>query len=97
MTALRQCSSADEQVFLSTFWGREVFRSGCCWSRGKGKVFYLSPGDQDYPVYHHPDVKRVLANAVRWTRPDDVADFVAPRVVDEPAPWFSGGGLTAVG
>jgi trehalose utilization protein len=80
----------DEQVFLSSFSGGEVFRSGCCWRRGKGKVFYFSPGDQDYPVYHHPDVQRVLANAVRWARPDEVADFVAPQVVDEPAPWFTG-------
>ena len=70
----------DELVFLSTFSGGEVFRSGCCWRRGKGKVFYFSPGDQDFPVYHHPDIKRVLANAVLWARPDQVADFVPPQV-----------------
>ena len=56
----------DELIFLSTFSSGEVFRSGCCWRRGKGKVFYFSPGDQEYPVYHHPDIKRVLANAVLW-------------------------------
>jgi trehalose utilization protein len=78
----------DELVFLSTFSGGEVFRSGCCWRRGKGKVFYFSPGDQEYPVYHHPDVRRVLANAVRWARPDEVADFVPPQVLNEPAPRF---------
>ena len=54
----------DELIFISTFAGGEVFRSGCCWRRGKGKVFYFSPGDQEYPVYHHPDIRRVLANAV---------------------------------
>jgi trehalose utilization protein len=81
----------DEQVFLSTFSGGEVFRSGCTWRRGKGKVFYFSPGDQEYPVYHHPDIKRVLANAVQWARPEQVADFVAPKVVNEPAPFFTGG------
>lgn len=81
----------DEQVFLSTFSGGEVFRSGCTWRRGKGKVFYFSPGDQEYPVYHHPDIKRVLANAVLWARPDQVADFVPPQVVNEPAPFFAGG------
>jgi trehalose utilization protein len=81
----------DEQVFLSTFTGGEVFRSGCTWRRGKGKVFYFSPGDQEYPVYHHPDIKRVLANAVVWARPDQVADFVPPKVVNEPAPFFTGG------
>ena len=40
----------DELIFLSTFSSGEVFRSGCCWRRGKGKVFYFSPGDQEYPV-----------------------------------------------
>ena len=78
----------DELVFLSTFSGGDGFRSGCCWRRGKGKVFYFSPGDQEYPVYHHPDIKRVLANAVRWARPDEAADFTAPRVLNPPAPWF---------
>ena len=81
----------DELVFLSTFSGGEVFRSGCCWRRGKGKVFYFSPGDQEYPVYHHPDIKRVLANAVQWAKPDEVADFVPPVVVNQPAPFFVNG------
>lgn len=80
----------DEQVFLSTFSGGEVFRSGCTWRRGKGKVFYFSPGDQDYPVYHHPDIKRVLANAVVWARPEEVADFVPPPVVNMASPQFTG-------
>ena len=80
----------DELIFLSTFSGGEVFRSGCCWRRGKGKVFYFSPGDQEYPVYHHPDIKRVLANAVQWARPEQGADFAAPAVVNQPAPRFNG-------
>ena len=54
----------DELVFISSFAGGEVFRGGCCLTRGTGRIFYFSPGDQDYPVYHHPDVQRVLANAV---------------------------------
>jgi trehalose utilization protein len=59
----------DELVFVSSFTGGEVFRSGCCFRRGAGRIFYFSPGDQDYPVYHHPDVQRVIANAVRWAAP----------------------------
>jgi trehalose utilization protein len=56
----------DELVFISSFAGGEVFRSGCCFYRGAGRIFYFSPGDQEYPVYHHPQVRRVLANGVRW-------------------------------
>jgi trehalose utilization protein len=59
----------DELVFVSSFAGGEVFRSGCCFTRGAGRIFYFSPGDQEYPVYHHPAIKRVLANAVRWAAP----------------------------
>ncbi|MEE8043301.1 MAG: ThuA domain-containing protein, partial [Pseudomonadales bacterium] len=33
----------DEVVFISNFSGGEVFRSGCCFHRGKGRVFYFSP------------------------------------------------------
>ncbi|WP_150307271.1 ThuA domain-containing protein [Planctomonas psychrotolerans] len=60
----------DELVFLSTFSGGEVFRSGCTFRRGFGKIFFFSPGDQDYPVYHHKDVRRVLANGVEWAVTD---------------------------
>jgi trehalose utilization protein len=60
----------DELVFVSSFSGGEVFRSGCTFRRGHGKIFYFSPGDQDYPVYHHSDVRRVIANGVEWALTD---------------------------
>jgi len=59
----------DELVFISSFASGEVFRGGCCYRRGRGRLFYFSPGDQDYPVYHHPHIRRVLANAVLWAAP----------------------------
>ncbi|TMR97937.1 ThuA domain-containing protein [Nonomuraea basaltis] len=76
----------DELVFISNFSGGEVFRSGCCYRRGRGRIFYFSPGDQEYPVYHHPGVRRVLANAVLWAAP---ADGVAepPQNVHTPIHW----------
>jgi trehalose utilization protein len=59
----------EEMVFISSFAGGEVFRSGCCFVRGRGRVFYFGPGDQEYPVYHQAEVRRVIANAVRWAAP----------------------------
>jgi len=59
----------DELVFISSFAGGEVFRGGCSFFRGAGRIFYFSPGDQEYPVYFHPDVRRVLANAALWASP----------------------------
>ncbi len=56
----------DSLIFISSFTGGEVFRSGLTYSRGKGRIFYFSPGDQDYPVYYQAEIRRVLANGVRW-------------------------------
>ncbi|RKN12593.1 ThuA domain-containing protein [Streptomyces radicis] len=79
----------DELVFISSFSGGEVFRSGCVFHRGKGRIFYFSPGDQDYPVYHHPGVRRVIANAVAWARP--VAERGEPGIGRYPTGWFEPG------
>jgi trehalose utilization protein len=59
----------DELVFVSSFSGGEVFRSGVTYRRGLGRIFYFSPGDQEYPVYHQAEIQRVLANGVRWAAP----------------------------
>lgn len=59
----------EETVFISWFKGGEVFRSGVCWQRGAGRIFYFRPGHESYPTYHNPQVQRVIANAVRWARP----------------------------
>ena len=59
----------DEVVFISSFSGGEVFRSGLTYRRGAGRIFYFSPGDERYLVYRHPQIRRVLANAVTWAAP----------------------------
>jgi trehalose utilization protein len=59
----------DELVLLSWFAGGEVFRSGCCYRRGAGRIFYFRPGHETYPTYHQPEVLRVITNAVRWAAP----------------------------
>jgi trehalose utilization protein len=59
----------DELVFISWFEGGEVFRSGCTYHRGNGKVFYFRPGHETFPTYHNKDVLRVISNAVRWAAP----------------------------
>jgi trehalose utilization protein len=56
----------DDLVFVSTFAGGETIRSGCCFVRGKGRIFYFRPGHESHPTYHHPLVQQVLANAAAW-------------------------------
>jgi trehalose utilization protein len=58
----------DELVFISWFQGGEVFRSGCCWQRGHGRVFYFRPGHETHPTYYDKNVQRVIGNACRWAR-----------------------------
>jgi trehalose utilization protein len=80
----------DELVFVSSFAGGEVFRGGCCFRRGAGRIFYFSPGDQDYPIYHHPDVQRVIANAVEWAAPRPAVRRSGSGSPRSPRGWFEG-------
>lgn len=56
----------DELVFIGGFSNGAVFRSGCCYKRGYGNIFYFQPGHETFPVYHQPEIQRILVNAVRW-------------------------------
>lgn len=64
----------DELIFLGWFSGGEVFRSGCCWNRGLGKVFYFQPGHECNPTYHLEPVQKILNNAVHWAAPNIILD-----------------------
>lgn len=59
----------DELVFISWYQGGEVFRGGCCYNRGCGKVFYFSPGHESFPIYYQSEIQKVITNAVRWAKP----------------------------
>lgn len=73
----------DELVFVSWFAGGEVFRSGCTFQRGAGRIFYFRPGHETFPTYFNPEIRRVIANGVRWAtpiqRPARVFGNVQPR------------------
>ncbi|MEU2159352.1 ThuA domain-containing protein [Streptomyces sp. NPDC019396] len=77
----------DELLFISSFQGGEVFRSGATFTRGKGRIFYFSPGDQAYPVYHQLEIQRILANGIRWCV-GAARDRAMPEVRNIPAHWF---------
>ena len=59
----------DELLLISWFEGGEVFRSGCTFRRGQGRIFYFRPGHETFPIYHNVNVQRILANAVAWATP----------------------------
>jgi trehalose utilization protein len=74
----------EELVFISWFEGGEVFRSGCTFRRGKGKIFYFRPGHETYPIYRDANVRQVLANGVQWAAPSGAAYVGHSRHVPEP-------------
>lgn len=77
----------DEIVFLSTFTGGEVFRSGITYTRGAGRIFYFRPGHETYPTYHDKNVLRVLENGVRWVAP--VKDSALPTYGNRKDGWMN--------
>lgn len=83
----------DELVFVSWFEGGEVFRSGCCWRRGNGRIFYFRPGHETYPIYYNPQIQQIISNAINWAAPRIIAatdqcpnpkplEKIPPRKVD---------------
>lgn len=63
----------DRTVLVSWFEGGEVFRSGICYRRGRGRIFAFRPGHEEYPIFHQSEVKRVIHNAVEWAAPTEGA------------------------
>ena len=59
----------DDVVFTTWFSGGNIFRGGCTWQRGFGKVFYFHPGHDTNLAYYNPTVLKVISNAVLWVAP----------------------------
>ncbi|GAB3691437.1 trehalose utilization protein ThuA [Salinarchaeum chitinilyticum] len=72
----------DKLVFTSWFEGGEVFRSGCCYEREDGRIFYFRPGHETYPVYHDETVQHVIGNAVEWAAAGGRSDVPDLRSVE---------------
>ncbi|MCK9478558.1 MAG: ThuA domain-containing protein [Firmicutes bacterium] len=59
----------EEVIFTGWYKSGEVFRSGCTFTRGYGKIFYFQPGHETYPIYYNEHVQRIIKNAVAWANP----------------------------
>ena len=83
----------DRTVFISWFEGGEVFRSGVCYRRGRGRIFAFRPGHEEYPIFHQAEVQRVIGNAVVWAAPNEGATvnwgYRAIEPLDERNPELS--------
>ncbi len=70
-----QIPKPDDIVFITWFKGGNVFRGGCTFARGQGKIFYFHPGHETCPSYYNPHVIKAIANAIHWARPTDRKDY----------------------
>lgn len=70
----------DQLIMMGWYEGGEVFRSGCCYNRGNGRVFYFQPGHESYPTYYIPEVQHIIRNAVHWAAPTYRAPLDYPHV-----------------
>ena len=59
----------EEIIFMGWFNGGEVFRSGCTWTRGHGKIFYFQPGHETNKSFQNENVQLIIKNAVKWACP----------------------------
>lgn len=71
----------DEVIFTSWFESGYVFRSGCTFTRGRGRIFYFQPGHETVPSYHNKTVQKIIKNAVNWAKPHEKAsELICPKV-----------------
>lgn len=70
----------DKLLFIGRFSGGEVFRSGCLYERGNGKIFYFQPGHEAFPTFKVPEIQTVIRNAVRFVAPTYRMEIGCPHV-----------------
>ena len=80
----------DQLVFGGWYEDGHIFRSGCCFFRGVGKIFYFQPGHEYCRSFYNPYVQRIIKNAVQWVKPADVgyeipagAPQITSKIIDE--------------
>ena len=74
----------DELVFAGWFSGGELMRSGCCWNRGAGKVFYFQPGHESFKSFYNQNVEKIIRNAVLLAAPKCPPQSLCCRPIEKP-------------
>ncbi len=75
----------DDNIFISWYRGGEVFRSGCTWTRGYGKIFYFQPGHETSPNYHNPYIQKIIGQGIHWAAPTVYREnFDCPNILTSP-------------
>ena len=70
----------DQTIMIGSYEGSEVFRSGCCFYRGNGKIFYFQPGHETFPTFYELAVQTIIRNAVYWAAPTYRRKLECPHI-----------------
>ena len=81
-----QIPEPDELIFIGWYETGQVFRSGCTWRRGYGKVFYFQPGHESVPTFYNEYVQRIIKNAIYWAAPSHTEGYK----LQEGSPYIGG-------
>lgn len=82
----------DKLIFGSWFEDGYMFRSGACFVRGAGKVFYFQPGHETCRSFYNPYVQQILKNGVHWVAPNRTGYEIpadCPHVLDKVTDEFA--------
>ncbi len=61
----------DDLIFGCWYDSGHIFRGGCTFTRGLGKIFYFQPGHEECRSFYNPYVQQILKNGVHWVAPND--------------------------
>lgn len=80
----------DALIFGGWYEDGFIFRSGACFLRGAGKVFYFQPGHEECRSFFNEYVQKIITNGVRWAAPsplgyeiENTCPHVVTKVTDE--------------
>ena len=74
-------ATPDDVIFQGWYDIGEVFRSGCTFTRGYGKIFYFQPGHETNYAFQNPYVRKIIQNGVEWCYSDVKRPYAdAPKI-----------------
>ena len=59
----------DDLIFGTWYEDGNIFRGGCTYTRGLGKIFYFHPGHETCPSFHNPYVQQIIHQGIHWAAP----------------------------
>ncbi len=62
----------DDLLFTTWFADGNIFRGGCTYTRGLGKIFYFHPGHETCRSFYNEHVRKIIVNGIRWCAPASV-------------------------